>query len=967
MDSKKQAENIEKIASSINSHVNLEYSGHYTNRAFARARCTTDSTYIKEKKDITFWLVNNPNNRGVQFHKDYVGRGAYATTGPKTTLESGGRPICKNTKLGEILIKAYQGTHHYTTKTNTKRINEVSITIHNRSTYSANTGSANEIEIRMSGDNNYYRFQTLEDLLRATKNDHEKLRKIKEDLKRLKEEGKQNTKKLEKEKQDREREEETKRLEALRLQKEQEARKRAEEIKRLEKSIEEKNREFRTVKSFLRKGVTLRSQHLLDPFQEDAKRSHIYDGVPIVIEGGPGTGKTTTVIQRLKFLLDISALDKDDDGYDSPLTSKQIEELTDPNTINSKWLFFSPTDLLLNYLQNNMNGEGLNANDKNTRTLPKFRKKVMRDDYKLFDPTKNGPFKDYNPLDNEEQMITAPLETINRFERFCIDYATKTIVQRTDLQTSQYQWHKNALRIKNICAYYKNINDIGTLIRLFNSLYNNERNNVKVIEEGLRKKLNNEGIKVVNLINNDIVMSEATHQLFDRWYNERNKNDEEEDEPSYDEEDEMESFSKQEFQAQLFSQVKQLLKQYALKQIDSKIKFSRRNQELLLIIEKTINEDIDVNSIGEKAWFVRNFASLCRGFESNLLNNIPVMYKAFRRSLLNERKKGATKTEIGTIYKNTGLYNDELLEKVVGKDSNKHLHPDEQNLLIGFINNMLFYIYKNFKESFQKLNNKYVNAYKNNVKHVIGIDEATDYSLLDYYFMVSFRHYEFNSITLCGDIMQGLNGNGIKSWKELNESFLPNLEVKSLNISYRQLPTLLDMAKEMYKDDQNEYPDYNSDKEKSDNEPKPLLLISDDEEEKAEWISNCILDIFNAYDKELPSIAIFVGDDVNIQNFIRRITDLDILNGIDVVDCSGNKDIQSKEMVRIFRLSEVKGMEFEAVFFYDIDQAIKGISPELMRRFLYVGISRATSHLGATMCNEVEGIKKYFDTETKYW
>ena len=117
----------------------------------------------------------------------------------------------------------------------------------------------------------------------------------------------------------------------------------------------------------------------------------------------------------------------------------------------------------------------------------------------------------------------------------------------------------------------------------------------------------------------------------------------------------------------------------------------------------------------------------------------------------------------------------------------------------------------------------------------------------------------------------------------------------------------------------------------------------------------------------MPSIAIFVGDNVDIQKFIRRITDLDILNGIDVIDCSGDKDIQSKEMVRIFRLSEVKGMEFEAVFFYDIDQAIKGISPELMRRFLYVGISRATSHLAATMCNGVEDIKKYFDTENKYW
>lgn len=281
---------------------------------------------------------------------------------------------------------------------------------------------------------------------------------------------------------------------------------------------------------------------------------------------------------------------------------------------------------------------------------------------------------------------------------------------------------------------------------------------------------------------------------------------------------------------------------------------------------------------------------------------------------------------------------------------------------------MLFSIYKKSKVRFQSLKHKYAKAYVDNVKPVIGIDEATDYTLLDYYFMVSFRHYDFSSITLCGDIMQGLNGNGIHQWKELEKFILPKLEVKTLDVSYRQLPTLLDMAREMYKDDQKVYPSYHSDKEKSSDEPKPLLFISDDEEEKAEWISLRIREIIDSYDS-LPSIAIFVGDEVDISEFIERITDLDMLNGIDIVDCSGNKTLQNKEMIRVFRLSEVKGMEFEAVFFYDIDKAITGHSSELMRRYLYVGVSRATSHLAATMCSEEgeEGIVKYFDTDSENW
>lgn len=968
-------ENIEHIADSINSHTKNELVKCLPNRAFARAYCTSEATYGGSSEQV-FWLVNFQNTRGMQIKRDFTGSGAYTTTGPKTTLETDGKSIYKNTKLGEILTKACDGTFHYVTKTNTKKTNNVAITIHNRSVYSPSHDGAREIEIRIAGDSNYYRFQKLSDLLKAKSEDQEQLRKQKEALQKLKEEQehlaaeKAAAEKDEKEKTEKE---EMERIEVLRIQKEKEEQERKAEIERLERSINETKEKINSVKSFLRTSAFLRSQHLLDPCQEDAKRSHIYDGIPIVIEGGPGTGKTTTMIQRLKFMLSREALDttsEDADGYENSLTSEQLNYLTDPSNVNSRWLFFSPTELLLHYLQNNMREEGLNADDKNTRIIPPFRKMIMRE-YTLFDPSKDGPFKDYKPSVGEKTLIIAPIKVIDEFEKFCIEYSTRTITQRVAMQTSQYEWHQAALRIKGLCARFKNIADIETLMRLFNSLRDNEKNNVKVIEDDLKTLLKSEGIKVQQAVLKNGEMASATHLLFDKWRKERIQALEDEDELSdvdEEEEEEMAIFSKQEFEAQFFSQIKQLLKQLALRKIDSKIKLSKRNQELIAIIEGAISEEIALNAIGEKAWFVRNFASLCRGIESNFIKNIPLMYKAFRKSILTTREKEGVKAESGLVLKDSGLYNDDLLDKIVKKDSNKHLHPDEQNLIIGFINNMLFNINKKSKLRFQALKHKYAKAYIENVKPVIGIDEATDYTLLEYYFMVSFRHYDFSSITLCGDIMQGLNSNGIQHWKDLREHILPKLEVKTLDVSYRQLPTLLDMAREMYKDDQQIYPSYHSDKEKSSDEPKPLLLISDDEDEKAEWISLRIREIVESYEN-LPSIAIFVSDEVNISDFIERITDLDLLNSIDIVDCSGNKTLQNKEMIRVFRLSEVKGMEFEAVFFYDIDKAIIGHSAELMRRFLYVGVSRATSHLAATMCSAdgEEGIIKYFDTESEGW
>ena len=119
----------------------------------------------------------------------------------------------------------------------------------------------------------------------------------------------------------------------------------------------------------------------------------------------------------------------------------------------------------------------------------------------------------------------------------------------------------------------------------------------------------------------------------------------------------------------------------------------------------------------------------------------------------------------------------------------------------------------------------------------------------------------------------------------------------------------------------------------------------------------------------MPSVAIFVGDNVNISNLVEVINDQDYLNGIQVYDCSENRTAPNSKSVRVFRISEVKGMEFEVVFFYDIDTALSDGSPDLMRRYLYVGASRATTHLAATFTQEDgnENLIKYFDRKTNNW
>ena len=505
------------------------------------------------------------------------------------------------------------------------------------------------------------------------------------------------------------------------------------------------------------------------------------------------------------------------------------------------------------------------------------------------------------------------------------------------------------------CKRAENVKDIDALVRLITSLYDNERRSVSKIEQQLNEELGKKAFVVKNVIEDNEEVKKAIVSLFERWRQETIvQQDEEIDENSMDDtEDYEEEVVDMAYDVKLYQQLKPLLKKLSLQKYDSKQKLSKRQGELYEIVKPYVDK-VNLDIIGELSWFTKNYAFLCRGVESNLLNQIPRLYKLYRRK---------------QIELNNNAFKIKLLEKIQKKDGGKRIHPEELDLIIGFINNMLLGMYKKSHTRFNGMKNKYVEAYKEHAKPVIGIDEATDYSLIDYYFMSSFRHYEYSTLTLCGDLMQGLNDNGIKDWDILKKNVLPNLEVCELKTSYRQLPSLLDMSKQMYFDDLKMEAPYNTNKQRVDNEPAPLCFISDDDEEKAEWIAKRIIEVYKAYNESMPSVAIFVGDDVDISNLVELINDQDYLNGIQIYDCSENRTAPNTKAVRVFRISEVKGMEFEVVFFYDIDTALSDCSADIMRRYLYVGASRATTHLAATFTQEEgnEDVIKYFDRNKNNW
>src|SRR5690606_13432935 len=97
---------------------------------------------------------------------------------------------------------------------------------------------------------------------------------------------------------------------------------------------------------------------------------------------------------------------------------------------------------------------------------------------------------------------------------------------------------------------------------------------------------------------------------------------------------------------------------------------------------------------------------------------IPRSYKNFRKQELALKKR---------------KWNFNILKYIVEDDKakNKRIHPDEQALLIYFINTLIAKVYKVSKLKSREINHSYFQAFRDVSVPVIGVDEATDFHIID--------------------------------------------------------------------------------------------------------------------------------------------------------------------------------------------------------------------------------------------
>ena len=709
------------------------------------------------------------------------------------------------------------------------------------------------------------------------------------------------------------------------------------ELKRKYRILTQQEEDLKNITIYIRKQGEMRYSPIVDVVQTKIKSQHLFDGKTLIISGGPGTGKSTTMIHRLAYLTDIFAIDEDehDNNGRYKLNATQRQKLREAIKTQRDWMFFSPSLMLKQYLSNAMKQEGLDNTDAKVWYWKDYCKKILTENYHILGEN-NAPFKVCNL---QGCLFDQDSNIIDELENFYLsDFRS--------IKKDFPKWNGNVSPKSKMVVIAKGIEkrfegcevyNIPKFVSLFNSLesvYGNDCKELQSKRDALVSKVADE---ILSLLDKDEDIKSSIDDIFDLI-------DEDIEVQPEDEEQNIEEANSSDLKRR--TKLIAWLKAFSYGRVNGMMPLSKDNLLISEIIQPILgsNYEKQLVDIGNYMIFDQ-FAKYTKGTRFIMLRNIPARYKKFRNHLIKTQFKGC---DLG------------LLRDIIQRGRGKELHHQEQSLLLGFINNLV----KQIEKSNANIKHPYIEAYEEVSRPIIGIDEATDFSPCDIYAMQSLLSQDFNSLTLCGDMMQRLTSYGITSWSQLNGIVQEPLVVE-MKTSYRQSKRLLEVAKNLYRDTIGEIPRYKAFMTSS-KVPAPLVYVDSNEYNKVSWISKRIKEVYRAYGKQLPSIAIFVNDKGYIPAFANELQKTEFFKdkGISVIDGLSTPKDSSSKYICVYPINVVKGMEFDVVFFHNIDQTY--VSANMLRRYIYVGVSRAAFFLGITLSKENKEIEQYFDKD-KDW
>ncbi len=246
------------------------------------------------------------------------------------------------------------------------------------------------------------------------------------------------------------------------------------------------------------------------------------------------------------------------------------------------------------------------------------------------------------------------------------------------------------------------------------------------------------------------------------------------------------------------------------------------------------------------------------------------------------------------------------------------------------------------------------------------MDECTDFSTLQLLCITYLAHPKFNCITLAGDLMQRLKITGISNWKQYEEIVGKNIFKGYLQKIYRQTPNLMKIATKLCELNNQpvnfEYHISENKLEEKDFKIKPLLKIEKNIERQLKWVVERVKEIYDIYGNNMLSCAVIVKNETSVREISEKLNETDLINFSEAEPCYEGRILGDINKLRVFSIDYVKGLEFQAVFFLNIDEYEKD---ELLLEKVYVAATRANLFLGVTaktkIPNKIKEIEQFFD------
>jgi hypothetical protein len=675
--------------------------------------------------------------------------------------------------------------------------------------------------------------------------------------------------------------------------------------------------------------MELRDRPALDRFQDEIFRKPLDE--QIMISGPPGSGKTTTLLKRLGQKLDLRSHDEDEEG----LVARYEEKGGRP--FRESWIMFTPTELLMLYLKEAFNKEGIAAPEQRLRTWSHHRRWLARDVVPILRSVDKGLYSQDDSRDTlSPQAIHDAPGWYDDFSRFHLEWAaTMLLTAARHLVGSNNERAKmlgeQALRSLPSATGLTSPPVISALAVL--ALHNQRGPAEQLIAD--EKRQADEAVRawLNGVLKKNRAALDELAALIDGDPEGVAQDEEDEDEDEDDEEktaghgtDVLENAGARRQRA--FRVASTGLRSIARARRNAKqIRATSRAGKILVWMGEALPADADLRALGDRLALIRELRVLTRPVRL-YTDRIPRVYAQFRRKRISEgswyvpeaidavRRQAITGLEVDLLILTFLTRARELEERLTGAraeelDSGSHFEV--------------------------------VRALRAERRAQVLVDEATDFSPLQLRCMVALADPVTRAFYASGDLLQRVTAWGIRDMGQLRW-VSSALEVHEVAIGYRQTRQLTEFADQLAAlAGAPRTPVAMPSGSDSDGVP-PALGEGLEGSTLVDWIACRVIEIQRRVGR-FPSIAVLLHDEAEVAPVAAALAEQLRDHNAAVVACPQGRVVGSDGDVRVFDVQHIKGLEFEAALFAGVDKLLAA-APDLFDKLLYVGATRAATFLG---------------------